>query len=271
MKFDHIIMNPPYSGSLHLKILREAIKHSDDIVNLSPVEWMLRPFSKKTWTSLFNNYSVDIGAHLSTLSIITKDDAAKAFDIGIESDLGIYYLTKEGGFDYANYYKEFSKEELKNIDRFGNGDNLAAHIVKYDGTQKHFVPLRKDAIMERWWKYQLINYLDIIENGKVYSGDYVGKTIIEAREANPHENGRNNDRDTFGIAFNSLEEAINFRNCVKSRPYIWIISLFKKSKRFPMERLPYLGDYTHPWTNDMLYKYFGLTDDEVKTIENEVE
>ena len=36
MKFDHIWINPPYCRNLHLKILNEAIRHSDDIVNLSP-------------------------------------------------------------------------------------------------------------------------------------------------------------------------------------------------------------------------------------------
>ena len=35
MNFDHIIMNPPYNGSLHLKILSEAMKHSDDVANLN--------------------------------------------------------------------------------------------------------------------------------------------------------------------------------------------------------------------------------------------
>ena len=30
MNFDHIIMNPPYNGQLHLDILIEALKHSED-------------------------------------------------------------------------------------------------------------------------------------------------------------------------------------------------------------------------------------------------
>ena len=37
MHFDKIIMNPPYDGSLHLKILSEAIKHGTEVVNLSPI------------------------------------------------------------------------------------------------------------------------------------------------------------------------------------------------------------------------------------------
>ena len=40
MKFDHIIMNPPYCKNLHLKILNEAIHHSDDVVCIHPARWL---------------------------------------------------------------------------------------------------------------------------------------------------------------------------------------------------------------------------------------
>ena len=33
---------------------------------------------------------------------------------------------------------------------------------------------------------------------------------------------------------------------------------------------PWLGDYTHPWTDNDLYKYFNLSDDEIKIIEDEI-
>ena len=46
MNFDHIIMNPPYDKNLHLKILQEAIKHSDDVVNLSPIRWLQDPLAE---------------------------------------------------------------------------------------------------------------------------------------------------------------------------------------------------------------------------------
>lgn len=45
MKFDHIIMNPPYCRNLHLKILNEAICYSDDVVNLSPIRWLQDPIA----------------------------------------------------------------------------------------------------------------------------------------------------------------------------------------------------------------------------------
>ena len=31
----------------------------------------------------------------------------------------------------------------------------------------------------------------------------------------------------------------------------------------------FLPDYTHPWTDEMLYKYFNLTEDEISMIEKE--
>ena len=34
--------------------------------------------------------------------------------------------------------------------------------------------------------------------------------------------------------------------------------------------LPWLGDYTHPWTDYDLYAYFNLSDVEIKIIESEI-
>ena len=38
----------------------------------------------------------------------------------------------------------------------------------------------------------------------------------------------------------------------------------------PWQYAPWLGDYTHPWTDEDLYKYFNLSDDEIAIIESEV-
>ena len=56
MKFDHIIMNPPYCRNLHLKILNEAIHHSDDVVNLSPIRWLQDPLAEYKRNSDFKRF-----------------------------------------------------------------------------------------------------------------------------------------------------------------------------------------------------------------------
>ena len=46
----HIIMNPPYSGNLHLKILSHLINEypEAEVVNLSPDDWIINPLIKST-------------------------------------------------------------------------------------------------------------------------------------------------------------------------------------------------------------------------------
>ena len=49
MKFDKIIMNPPYDRNLHLKILEECLKHiknDGEIINLSPIRWLQDPLAE---------------------------------------------------------------------------------------------------------------------------------------------------------------------------------------------------------------------------------
>lgn len=268
----NVIMNPPYNKNLHLKILRKIIKAFPDseIVNLSPIEFLYRPFAKPTWQSWKDEFRNDFSGKFEVAEIIRKEEASELFGIGIEASLGIWHFgpnTKP--IDYDNWYKDMSKDELTMIERFKTKDSLKDHLVRFD-KQKYFVPLRKDAIMERWWRYQLINYLDMLVDGKVYSGKYEGKTVLEARQANPHENHRNDDRPTFGIAFDTFEEAKNFRDSIRTKAYIYIISQLKKSRTFPLGKLPYLGDYTHPWTDKDLYDFFELTPEEVNIIENEI-
>lgn len=44
----HIIMNPPYSGNLHLKIVSKIISEypNAEIVNLSPIRWLQDPLAE---------------------------------------------------------------------------------------------------------------------------------------------------------------------------------------------------------------------------------
>ena len=47
--------------------------------------------------------------------------------------------------------------------------------------------------------------------------------------------------------------------------------IYKYLNKFPegenSARVPYLGDYTHHWTDKDLYEYFHLTEEEIMEIE----
>ena len=112
MKFDHIIMNPPYCRNLHLKILSEAIKYSDDIANLSPIRWLQDPLAGYKKNSDFKKFE-DVRNHIESVEVIDAAAANKLFNIKF-GDLGIYHVTKNGGWvNNINSINHFACKVLK--------------------------------------------------------------------------------------------------------------------------------------------------------------
>ena len=70
--------------------------------------------------------------------------------------------------------------------------------------------------------------------------------------------------------FDTKEEAENFYNACNTKVYYFIFMKLRSYLRLLMEYVPYLGDYTHPWTDANLYDYFRLSDDEIAEIEKEI-
>ena len=108
MKFDHIIMNPPYCRNLHLKILNEAINHSDDIVNLSPIRWLQDPLAEYKRNSDFKKFE-NVRKHIESIEIISAKDACDVFgalfNIRLNTDLGIYHVcNSEKHYDRNHLY-----------------------------------------------------------------------------------------------------------------------------------------------------------------------
>ena len=83
MKFDCIIMNPPYSRNLHLKILAEAIKHLKDeksvCVNLSPVRWLQDPLAKYKKNCDLKRFEESVAKHIDTLNVVSMAEANAMF------------------------------------------------------------------------------------------------------------------------------------------------------------------------------------------------
>ena len=97
MRFDKIIMNPPFNGNLHLKILQEAMKHSDDVVNLSPIRWLQDPLAEYKKNSDFKKFE-GIIKRIKDLEVVPASYAEKLFNIGLPFNLGIYHITEKGNW-----------------------------------------------------------------------------------------------------------------------------------------------------------------------------
>src|SRR5574344_1781076 len=99
MHFDKIIMNPPYSGNLHLKILSKIISEypNAEVVNLSPIRWLQDPLAEYKKNSDWKKFE-DIRKRIESLDEIKSIEATNSFGTAFTMDLGIYHITKKGGW-----------------------------------------------------------------------------------------------------------------------------------------------------------------------------
>lgn len=79
-------------------------------------------------------------------------------------------------------------------------------------------------------------------------------------------------KQRFGwhLEFDTEEERLNCWKSWHLKSYMFIHSLVKSDNFNRYKNLPFLDDYTHEWTDEMLYNYFDLTEDEIKIIEKEI-
>lgn len=88
MKFDCIIMNPPYNRGLHIKILNEALKHvknTGSIISLQPiVKWQ---------ESLLFDSGLPVD-NTCVLERYTMDESSKLFNSHQRCDLGLVSIGK---------------------------------------------------------------------------------------------------------------------------------------------------------------------------------
>ena len=245
MKFDHIIMNPPYHRNLHLKILNEAINHSDDIVNLSPIRWLQDPLAEYKRNSDFKKFT-EIRERIESIDVITARDASSLFGALIWTDLGVYHLNKDGGFDTHSLLKHlwFVNKVILKVK-----DSIKSHSTR-EGICDFSTPYIKiSGLHGRQGKKDLYEFtsprLDVAKSKKTSCGHRT-------------------------VNFETEDESINFFNSLQTKFYKFINVCIKRDMNTPWRYTPWLGDYTHQWTDDDLYKYFNLTPEEIAIIESEI-
>ena len=116
MKFDLIISNPPYNSSLDIKILRDIIKISDEVIFVHPSTWLLDRKMKK---KLFNDIRTDINHKLKDVEMFNGN---KIFDIELFVPTVITHIDmNHSGNCNVNYFgNEFTISDIYDITKFGN-------------------------------------------------------------------------------------------------------------------------------------------------------
>ena len=243
-------MNPPYDKNLHLKILNEAMKHSDDVVNLSPVYWL-------SYVNRNNNEFNAIKARIESLDIIKAGTVEKLFRADFPSDLGIYHITSKGGWmpDYSLTDKIMKKAGTVIIDE-NMKDGWRVRIPKVGGKMNNH---RKANELNNLGK--LLIFKDGMKDGKPWYDFYQKNKWIKTTP-----------EITNSIKFDSEEEAKNFiSSLTETKLGRWVENKLCEVTYIKAENILWLPTYTHPWTDKDLCDYFHLTDEELKEIEKEID
>ena len=247
MKFDVVVGNPPYDGVLHLKILKKVsefvdLKNGGEIIWLHPGQW-IRRFDY--WTAKKYRFKIE------DANEVKPDEAQKLFQAGIGSSLIITKISDLGTYDLKKFskYTDFPWVKEKIIDKAPELLKNCSAKVKSDGHQ-----------------YQL--NLPII-HGHFNCRDWEEITSKKYSVALKVKFGKR-PQDINSLAFES-------ENCRKN----FYDSLFTKFNRFLIQlcrlgqcsaaayyAIPFMQDYTKPWTDERFYKYFNLTPNEIKLIED---
>ena len=259
MKFDHIIMNPPYSRNLHLKILNEAICYSDDIVNLSPIRWLQDPLAEYKKNSDWKKFE-DIKNKIESLEVIPIEYAKNAFNIDLASAIGIYRLSEKGGFDFnsivdSTFCKVLAKSKrlAMNFDQ-DMKDGWRVRISLISGGR-----LGGGRRKCKFAKQKLLVFYDGMRDGRPWYTHYMRNQYTKTT-----------DTITTSIKFATESEANNWINIQNSKLGIWFYDKSAINQGVRKENFIWLQDYTHEWTDEMLYKHFNLTEDEIALIEKEM-
>ena len=231
MKFDCIIMNPPYGRSLPHNILNIASKYLKDdksvVVSLQPVT-PYQTFVESTKVTKENM------SHIKDIEIIQADKASEIFGITVRSDLGIIQI------DNSIHDYKYQFNECKPIyDKIINKKLKSwRSVCVCDKDPKHFLYMNGDNGYAKGWH---------LKPTEIFNGKTNAKLV-----------------------FNSKEEKDNFFNSVKNTWLYKFIYILDNDAAVPAH-FPFMQDYSKSWDDARLYKYFNLTDEEIKTIESTIE
>ena len=236
-KFDIAIMNPPYDRNLHLKILAAVIPHAEKTVNISPCRWLQDPFAPYSTRSDYCKFEESISKKIESLDVIPAKDASRMFGAEFYSDIGIYSCSEKGGYDYHH------------------NDSLITKII--------------ERTIEISWKQYIDNDLPYKLNIGLFGGDGHGFGLYYITRKT-YEGQLDCASDGFTFSFSTEEERKNFYDCYNHPFMKWHMSLWKADMHIYPTKVPYFGDYTHPWDYADFFAWFDLTEEEQARVMREI-
>lgn len=243
MEFDVAIMNPPYDGNLHLKILEKVIPIANNVVNISPSNcYSCNRLKFSTDIPMYDTFKESVFKHCTAVDIIKGDVASKIFNIAQGTDLGISVYSK----DYTNINYVSDKFVIY------NNKELEKSLCK---------KFLKKCELSHWKTF--LGEGDFILNmshvhGHVGNKDFTNLLCMRYTDALKVK--KTEDVRSCQFRFRTENERKNFFDAyMNSKCIHWWNLQWKNQIILVLKYIPYMSDYTQPWTDKRFCEYFGIT------------
>jgi len=246
--------NPPYQKNLHLQIIEKMVPFigEDGGCFIHPARWYEDPLWKLKKNPDRERFS-NITDNLEEVKLLSAWEASKIFNILLSTDL---MISKIGDQNDISFMDKKAKDCIQIILKYSAEHNLGDFIEKnkIDGIR---CPLNLINPIEclgdsTYRKKSCCNLFQLNENSVFCNGyDAKGEEWVK-------RNGKDSG-STFphSIKFPTMKEARNFESSCNTNFYNNIIYLLKSDQHTPIKFLPWMQDYSHPWTDKDYCEFFG--------------
>lgn len=290
MIINKTLMNPPYDGSSHLKILENVLTNilslnpAAEIVSIQPCDWLENPLTELKGGE-YKKFFTDTLLSLTKLQVIDMMAAQKAFNIGTDVDLGIYtYIPNKPKFDtdlirsqIANhcFNKIISKlETMKTLNDVLDEKMVEGWRVKLNELRPQSGGTNPNAngYSHKTWGIQLVSSTEDGIKECVFKDGYNDDGIYWTNVRSKNQFGKA-DGAVFrhSIKTEDKQTALNIAESCNTNFYRNWIYLIKFNQHMPLRFLPYMEDYSKVWTDEDYCKFFDLTEEESEFMSRKVD
>lgn len=237
--FDVCLMNPPYDKNLHIKFMKKIfdniLSEDGNLIYIGPDNWLINKYNFAQKSKIKNETRDKYSKFIDDIETFNGDEFNQLFNTSNWFGVSIFKMNYHAKGIDPTIYESDNKLLNKIISTIQNNfTSLRSHFSR-NSDKEYFVPVRRTNH----------GYLNWVEKDS---------TKTKAKD---------------GILFNSENEMNNFIASFDT----WLYKFLNCTDWSGSENsadVPYLEDYTVPWTNEKLYKIFNITKEEQGFIENEI-
>lgn len=286
MKFDMIIQNPPYKGSLHLKFLEKGLNvlnKNGKMVIIEPATWLIN-VRKNGKASLYDEIKKRIEGHVESVVI---ENLNNEFSVELHVPFSTTTIDMSRTFETVDFYccgEHKTVKSLYNCNLIGDYDVICSILEKC----QNFGNMMKNHIINRKldgnWQYA--KYMDTVTCGcdtqgvsnsdksyinEMYCHYYDGMFDIRCEIENEplhakDRGGKITDKIADNI-YGTKEELENWKHFVFNNklPLFLSIVLTINQNNNSTEFVPWLVD--RQYTDDEINQLFNFTEEEIKLMD----